>query len=649
MTRISDMTPLTTLPAAGAFVPVEQPGSTTNYRYDLSKLSNVAGLLVDAPTISIPTDIDFVSTTGADVVDHGGANYTAGTKPTNRSGFTSANGRNFVLSREQVIVPQMFYQATDPDFQNAMQGAVDYLHTQDLNGSGGDFYKGSQKLFIPAGNYNMHAALDILHTLVIEGEGSGQNGPGSGGCSRLKWTVAGTSGLRIQAATTEGDTTISGATHDGSGGGVLRDFMLEGPFDGTTEGDFHGLVIRNAIKGENLYIRNWPGEGVHAWAGAVIGFGNVAGNVSTTRLDGVKTEGNRGGIDIRGTDANVCTVINSEVYLNRQYGYLDDNGAGSNVVIGMHAATNGQITGSWAQTQCSSGGNRYALKYGGDPTIAPSGTTADTANWLYMQAGGAIANTIPAWTATPGTFRAGFDYGTLNSAGVLVDQCYSEGGGFSQFNNTTLIVHSAIGDTMYRGGHRIIPQSGGLSIRTTNLYIDPPYGTAGTGGGALAAKGFTHTMGDNASATSSDFTLNLDATTSSSKINFRTAGASVIGYIDAEASNGMYCNAPAANGWIWRVGGTQVAATDATGVNVASGLAYYLNGTKVVGAQGSAITRLTRTATSGSLPVADGSITIANAATPTVVELLEYCTEIEAKLETLTARFRAATGHGLIA
>ena len=63
-------------------------------------------------------------------------------------------------------------------------------------------------------------------------------------------------------------------------------------------------------------------------------------------------------------------------------------------------------------------------------------------------------------------------------------------------------------------------------------------------------------------------------------------------------------------------------------------------------AQPAAVADITTTATSGSLPTPDGSVTIADATTPTVAELLEYCVELEAKLE-------AALGHlrtlGLIA
>jgi hypothetical protein len=85
--------------------------------------------------------------------------------------------------------------------------------------------------------------------------------------------------------------------------------------------------------------------------------------------------------------------------------------------------------------------------------------------------------------------------------------------------------------------------------------------------------------------------------------------------------------------------------TDGTkiGTTTAQKLAFW-NATPV--AQPAAVADIATTATSGSLPTPDGSVTIADATTPTVTELLEYCVELEAKLE-------AALGHlrtlGLIA
>jgi hypothetical protein len=48
-----------------------------------------------------------------------------------------------------------------------------------------------------------------------------------------------------------------------------------------------------------------------------------------------------------------------------------------------------------------------------------------------------------------------------------------------------------------------------------------------------------------------------------------------------------------------------------------------------------ALSALTVTATTGTLPTANGSVTIANAATPTVAELQEFCVELNAKINAI--------------
>jgi hypothetical protein len=50
-----------------------------------------------------------------------------------------------------------------------------------------------------------------------------------------------------------------------------------------------------------------------------------------------------------------------------------------------------------------------------------------------------------------------------------------------------------------------------------------------------------------------------------------------------------------------------------------------------------ALTKITSTYSSGSRPAVTGTQTIANASTPTVVELLKYCSELEAKIDALAA------------
>jgi hypothetical protein len=92
-------------------------------------------------------------------------------------------------------------------------------------------------------------------------------------------------------------------------------------------------------------------------------------------------------------------------------------------------------------------------------------------------------------------------------------------------------------------------------------------------------------------------------------------------------------------------GNITVGATTGTKIGTATTqkLGFY-NATPVV--QPAAVTDITTTATAGTLPTPDGTVTIADADAPTVGELLEYCVELEAKLE-------AALGHlrtlGLIA
>jgi hypothetical protein len=330
------------------------------------------------------------------------------------------------------------------------------------NPSSGGFYKGSPRLFIPAGHYFLgNTPLDVSHTVIIEGEGSGRFGPGGGGCSRLRW-AAGTSGIRIQFPTTSGDRIVDSTTHDGSGGVLLRQLMIEGGYAGA-EGDFHALVCRKQVTGDDLYIKNWQGEGIKGWAGNVIGFGNVGGDFSVSCFKSVRIEGCRIGSDVRGSDANLVTFINCEGYQNRQAGFVDDNGAGSNTYMGCHAASNGLISGA-TPTQCTQSGNHYALTWTGNPTNPPSGTTDDTADWRYIEPG-AADSTRPAWTSAPGTFRPGGDYVTLNSAGVVFYNCYSEGGGFSHFLANTRVDEGTIGDPYSRGGIRTNSRPDGWRVR----------------------------------------------------------------------------------------------------------------------------------------------------------------------------------------
>ena len=74
---------------------------------------------------------------------------------------------------------------------------------------------------------------------------------------------------------------------------------------------------------------------------------------------------------------------------------------------------------------------------------------------------------------------------------------------------------------------------------------------------------------------------------------------------------------------------------------LAKEVARQIDGAVAAKAQISALAAMTVTATAGTLPTANGSVTIANAATPTVAELLEFCMENRAKIAAIIAALKA--------
>jgi hypothetical protein len=86
--------------------------------------------------------------------------------------------------------------------------------------------------------------------------------------------------------------------------------------------------------------------------------------------------------------------------------------------------------------------------------------------------------------------------------------------------------------------------------------------------------------------------------------------------------------------------GNNVAAGTTTGTKIGTATTQRLgfwNATPVV--QPTAITSLDVTASAGSLPTANGSVSV-NATTPTVNQLLEFCVELQAKQDAILSRLR---------
>lgn len=439
------------------------------------------GLFTALASLSVPAGTTLIQTSGHQAAGTGHAIYVEDTSLNDaavaaypNARVKTANGRYFRIAHEQQLLDPHQLGCIDSndgtlrDTGAALQAMLDYLHAIAINpSSGGGFYKGAAP--IAWGRNHFHSAATTLEpkaTILWLGCGSGRSGPDGGASSLLSWG-ANCTGVRLPFPTTTGDTGLT-SDHDASASFVVEHMRWRGGFVdvGTTpEGNYYGFVPRAPFQFRDLVIENFQGEGIKAWAGTVTGFGSVGGNLSTSCGIGVKIANCRGGLDQRGSDANVVTWLNCEAYQNRQFGVLDDNGAGSNSHIGWHCASNGMISNVGVYTQTSTGGNRYALTPTGNPLNAPSGTTADTADWAYIEAGAAIANLIPAYAATPGLFRFGGDYVTLNNSSSKFDNCYSEYGGFSFFSPYTRIDEGTIGDQYFRGGIRINARSDGLRVR----------------------------------------------------------------------------------------------------------------------------------------------------------------------------------------
>ena len=88
----------------------------------------------------------------------------------------------------------------------------------------------------------------------------------------------------------------------------------------------------------------------------------------------------------------------------------------------------------------------------------------------------------------------------------------------------------------------------------------------------------------------------------------------------------------------------QTASTLTTQFEVSGNTIGFFGATAAV--QSTHVADLSATATTGTLPTADGTMTIADAASPTNAELLEYCRELESKVNSLLA---FASAHGLMA
>ena len=302
----------------------------------------------------------------------------------------------------------------------AFAAAIAYLRATGVNGD--QYYQGSPKLFIPAGHYFLGTAtLDLNHTLVVEGEGSGLAG---GRATKLRWSAAAT-GIRVQRHNTSGAEATIASGQKGGDGSIIRGLNLVGGFEGN-EGEFHGIHLRARAVIEDCFISDFQGDGIHS---NVVTGGSPEGNANNSVINRVSVYRCRKGLFFDGVDSNACLVSMLEASANRTWG-IDDSSFLGNNYVGCHAAANGWdgAVGS-IPTACTHAGKRYYVKAGQAAwcsTNAPTGTTADNQGWGHIGPGGTY-NGVAQW-ASGMSVREGGAYKTdnPNARNVLIG-CYSEG------------------------------------------------------------------------------------------------------------------------------------------------------------------------------------------------------------------------------
>lgn len=389
MTRISDMTVLSSLPSSGAFVPVVRTGSTTNYQYDLSKLARAEALFVNASALTVPTDSDFVQTTGYSALDKGAAIYVsdaavdaAYVAAHPRSSFISANSRGFRLSAEQDFTPAMFGAVEDGTTDDNAAIAAMQAYQQSVQRLGYGYSPGQPRALVRFGAYYQTAPIDLHAGSRLEGESGSIYG---GGGSVLTY-AASTSGIRAQFVFTSGDSTYDNTlTTTASQGFDVGHLTLK---SAGGAGNHDGIRVKAPGHIHDMEIEGFARAGIYG--NASLSDTTVYGNTSHTQVNRVSVQNCGGdGIHCEGVDGSIWNIMGCSAIANGGYGFYDGSAYGA-LIIGGHTAGNtlgGYHTDVLMESAHPTLINCY--EEGGQPasTFGP-GTLRVNGNWLAASTGG---------------------------------------------------------------------------------------------------------------------------------------------------------------------------------------------------------------------------------------------------------------------
>jgi hypothetical protein len=464
MTRISDMTEMTVLPASGAYVPVERAGSTTNYRYNLGNVPTTDGLFINAASLSVPSGFNMVATTGYSTLGVGGANYiydaavnAAYVAANPRSSFISANSRGFRLDLEQDITAEMFGDVS-VDATAAILAAL--------------------ALVGPGGAVNLGVATYLISsTLVLSQSGAKLLGPSAGDIHdtgtaivapcRLLWGGAsGGTMVQVKSASTQyiAGNEFRGIFLDGNSGLAAVGLNLVGCRLGRFEvvGAHFTTALLKMEPDTSLSepqgctenrIERLTGYQTNAGDGALLlEVGNDSWNCSQNLFEIISGDyRNSYAIDIQGSDSETFEVVKLYATLAaavgvRLKGGATVNQAARNNMFHYLAVTNATVPVFASGTSvdvCPSVQNNI-LFY--DEATNPNLPSIDTGASLWWESIKAPIG-LRSYTA---------------AAGSLVQQ-----------HASGLIVQSGVSNSIAAGGNQAITLTKALSANPTNVTITP--------------------------------------------------------------------------------------------------------------------------------------------------------------------------------
>ncbi len=307
--------------------------------------------------------------------------------------------------------------------------AMAFLATVSTLPLSGTSYRGSPKLFVPAGRYYFSGTLEIKVSVIVEGEGA-SNTRNAGAATEFRFPAA-TTGIRINTNNTLGGVAASITT--GGDCSAIRDIFVRGPSSGS--GDYDAIRLHARATIERCSTNGFARAGIAVIAAAGSG-GATEGNANCWQVYGGRHEYHKvAGIYVEGADANAGFCIGADLSFNGQYGIYDNSFLG-NTYMGCHTEYNGTgISGYEGTTNnpssiCFNNGHLFTVMPGqavGASTNTPPSTATSNTYWGYFQSVGAAATQYPQWASGMSVAEGGAYYMESIVAGNLLLGCYVEG------------------------------------------------------------------------------------------------------------------------------------------------------------------------------------------------------------------------------